>query len=356
VPFPGWTLPGVLAAGAVQNLIKSQRILPGRRFLVAGNGPLLLVAAHSIVRAGGTVVEIAESASLARAWRHIPSLLSAPGLLRRGIGYRAALFRAGVPLRAGHTVVEARGRDEVSEAVVAPIDAAGHLDRSRARTVAVDTVVTGFGLVPAVELTRLLGCRHRWDTARGGWIPQRSADFQTTVPGVFVVGDCAGIGGAEVALAEGRLAGLLAGLRLGRGDARHLAGRLESARRRLARLHRARDAIAALWAPPATYLQLLTPATIVCRCEEVVASDVARALGESSRSLDSLKAATRATMGRCQGRNCVGTVASILAQALGPGPEALEPPRARPPARPIPLDALLHEPLSPARAPEMPLA
>jgi NADPH-dependent 2,4-dienoyl-CoA reductase/sulfur reductase-like enzyme len=175
VPFPGWTLPGVLTAGGVQNLIKSQRVLPGRRFLVAGNGPLLLVAAHSIVRAGGTVVEVAEGAVLARAWRHAPGLLAAPDVLRRGLGYRAALARAGVPVRSGQTIVAARGPGEVAEAVVAPIDPAGRVDRSRARAIAVDTVVAGFGLVPAVELTGLLGCRHRWDARRGGWFPSAPA-------------------------------------------------------------------------------------------------------------------------------------------------------------------------------------
>lgn len=355
VPFPGWTLPGVLTAGGVQNLIKSQRILPGRRFLVAGNGPLLLVAAHSIVRAGGTVVEVVESAPRAGAWRHLPRLLLAPDVLLRGLGYRGALLRARVPLRRGATVVEARGQDAVTGAVVAPIDVTGRVERSRARVVSVDTVVAGFGLTPSVELTRLLGCRHRWNARRGGWIPERSTDLETTVRGVFAVGDGAGIGGAEVALAEGRLAGLLVALRLGRADERRAAAELRALRARLARLHRVRDAIAALWAPPATFLDLLTPDTVVCRCEDVTASDVARVAGEGAGSLDALKAMTRVTMGRCQGRNCLATVTAMLARARGSRPEALEPPRVRPPARPIPLDALLHEPLPPARAPEMPL-
>jgi thioredoxin reductase len=355
VPFPGWTLPGVLTAGGVQNLIKSQRILPGRRFLVAGNGPLLLVAAHSILRTGGTVVEVVESAAPSRPWRHLPRLLAAPGVLRRGLGYRAVLLRAGVPLRAGETIVEARGRDAVTEAVVAPIDAAGRIDRARARVVTVDTVVAGFGLTPSIELTRLLGCRHRWDARRGGFVPERSEDLETTVRDVFAVGDGAGIGGAEVALAEGRLAGRLVASRFGLGDDRQVAPRLRSLRARVARLHGVRDAIAQMWAPPATFLDLLTPETVVCRCEDVAASEVAGALDEGVESLDVLKAVTRATMGRCQGRNCLGTVTAMLARARGSRPEALEPPRARPPARAIPLEALLQEPLPPPRVPEMPL-
>ena len=354
VPFPGWTLPGVLTAGGVQNLIKGQRILPGRRFLVAGNGPLLLVVAHSILAAGGTVVQVVESASFARAWHRLPALLVAPDLLRRGLAYRLALRRADVPLRDGHTIVEVRGGNEVTEALVAPIDPDGRVDRAQLTRVAVDTVVAGFGLTPSVELPRLLGVRHRWDVARGGLVPERSADFET-VPGVFVVGDGAGIGGAEVALAEGRLVGLLAVARLGRGEGPRVAEEIRSLRARLARLHRVRDAIAALWAPPRTFAALLTPDTVVCRCEDVTAGEVARLADESDGGVDVVKATSRVTMGRCQGRNCLVTVAEIVARARGVPPADLELPRARPPARPIPLGDLLHEPLPPARSPEMTL-
>ena len=350
VPFPGWTLPGVLTAGGLQNLVKGQRLLPGRRFLVAGNGPLLLVAAHSILRAGGTVVSVADAAAMTGARRHAARLLAAPSLLRRGLGYRTALLRARVSLRTSTTIVEARGADEVTSAVLAPIDPAGRVDRSRAESVEVDTVVAGFGLVPAVELPRLLGCRLHWNALRGGWIPERSADLETTVRNVLAVGDGAGIGGAEVALAEGRLAGLLAAVRAGRSVPDR-----EIARQRatLARLHAVRDAIATLWTPPRSFAGLLTPDTIACRCEEVTVADLTRAIGEGFDSPDPLKAVTRATMGRCQGRNCLATITEMLAHAHQVPVADVEPPRARPPARPIAAADLLHEPLPPPRPPEM---
>jgi thioredoxin reductase len=350
VPFPGWTLPGVMTAGGVQNLVKSQRLLPGQRFLVVGNGPLLLVVADSIVRAGGTVVELAEAAVGIRAWRSAAGLLAAPRLLRRGLAYRAALRRAGVRMRAGHTIVEAHGDDDgVTEALVAPIDRLGRIDRARTRTLAVDTIVAGFGLTPSVELTRLLGCRHRWDARRGGLVPERSAELETSLPGVFAVGDGAGIGGSEVALVEGRLAALYLASRLHGGDADRDERRL---RARLARLHRVRDAITALWAPPRSFLELLTVGTTVCRCEELTVRDLGVALDDG---IEPLKARTRVTMGRCQGRNCVATICALVARARGVPLAEAEPPRARPPARPIPLGDLLHEPLPPARPPEMSL-
>jgi D-hydroxyproline dehydrogenase subunit alpha len=355
VPFPGWTLPGVMTAGGVQNLIKSQRLLPGRRFLVAGNGPLLLVVADSILRAGGTVVEVVESARLTGAWRQLPRLARAPDLLRRGLAYRARLFGKRVPLRSGATIVEARGAGEVSEAIVAPIDAVGRVDRSRARSIAVDTIVVGFGLVPSVELPRLIGCRTRWEEHRGGFIPERSADLETTVPGVFAVGDGAGISGAEIALAEGQLAGLLAARRTGRVSERDIASVVALLRSRLARLYQAREAIDALWTPPASFLDLLTPETIVCRCEEVTVGELTTAIDPGDPRVDPVKATTRVTMGRCQGRNCLATVAALVARARGVPPAEVELPRARPPARPIVLGDVLHEPLSSPRSPDLAL-
>jgi NADPH-dependent 2,4-dienoyl-CoA reductase/sulfur reductase-like enzyme len=345
VPFPGWTLPGVLSAGGLQNLVKGQRILPGRRFLVAGNGPLLLVAAQSILDAGGTVVEVLEAAPAASGWYRLPALAMAPDLLRRGLAYRLALRRAGVPLRSGHTIVEARGADEVTEALVAPIDARGAVDGTRLRRVSVDTVVAGFGLVPSVELARLLGARHRWDSSRGGLAPERSEHFETSVPSVFAVGDGAGIGGSEVALAEGELVGLLAAARLGRGEGPRTARATRRLRTRLGRLYRVRDTITSLWTPPATFSELITADTVVCRCEDVTAGEVTRLAEENDGSLDALKATSRVTMGRCQGRNCLASVAEIVARARGVPVRDLALPRARPPARPIRLGDLLHEPL-----------
>jgi NADPH-dependent 2,4-dienoyl-CoA reductase/sulfur reductase-like enzyme len=355
VPFPGWTLPGVITAGGAQNLVKSQGVLPGRRVVVSGTGPLLLVVADSLRRAGAGVVEVLEAAEQRHPWRWLPRLAAAPALLRRGLAYRVGLLRAGIPIRTGHTVCEARGDDEVREVVVAPLCARGHLDRSRARTLRADALAVGYGLTPAVELTRLLGCEHTWDGARGGWIPRRSADLESSVPGVFVAGDGAGIAGVETALVEGRLAGLLAAERLGRCRPPAARASADALRARLARLARFREGIERLHAPPPDFLTLLTADTVVCRCEEVTAGEMFGALERGHASADALKAATRAGMGRCQGRNCLRTVAEILARVRGSAAGDIAMPRSRPPARPVRLGDLVGEALPPARPPDMSL-
>jgi D-hydroxyproline dehydrogenase subunit alpha len=355
VPFPGWTLPGVITAGGAQNLLKSQGVLPGLRAVVAGTGPLLLVVADSLRRAGATVVEVLEAAPLARAWMSLPRLAMQPALLRRGLAYRIGLAQAGIPVRSGQTVIEARGREEVSEAVVAPIDRDGHVDRTRTRLIQVDTIVVGFGLTPATELTCLLGCEHEWHPIRGGWIPWRSENLETSVPGVFAVGDGAGIGGVETALVDGRLSGLLAAQRLGRcpSEEAGIVGR--GLRARLSRLARFRAGIEQLYAPPADFLSLLTPETIVCRCEEVIAGQLLEGLGRGLMSINALKAVTRITMGRCQGRNCLRTLSDLVARERGCGPADLAYPQARPPARPVRLGDLVSEDIPPAAPPEMSL-
>jgi thioredoxin reductase/bacterioferritin-associated ferredoxin len=355
VPFPGWTLPGVITAGGAQNVLKSQGVLPGLRAVLAGTGPLLLVVADSLRRAGATVVEVLEASRLRRAWMALPRLAAQPALLRRGLAYRAGLARAGIPLRWGQTVIEARGGDEVGEALVAPIDRTGRVDRARARAIQVDTIVVGFGLTPATELTRLFGCAHEWRPARGGWIPWRSADLETSVPGVFAVGDGAGIAGSETAILEGRLSGLLAAARLGRCPAAEATTAGRRLRARLSRLTRFRMGIETLYSPLPDFLSLLTPETIVCRCEEVTAGQLLEGLARGFTSINALKGATRIGMGVCQGRNCLRTLADLVARERQSLPADLVYPQARPPARPVRLGDLVREDIPPAAPPGMSL-
>jgi NADPH-dependent 2,4-dienoyl-CoA reductase/sulfur reductase-like enzyme len=355
VPFPGWTLPGVVTAGGLQNLIKGQRVIPGRRAVVAGNGPLVLLVAANLARAGAELIEVAEVAPiLSRVWREALSLLAAPKIVRQAIDYRSAIRRSGAPLRTGWTVIEARGEDELAEVVIAPIDGRGRIDRRRSRGVKADLLVTGFGLTPSIELLRAMACRLEWNALRGGWLPVRSAEFETSRQGVFAIGDGAGIGGVEIALREGRLMGLIAAERLGRLPAAAAAGKKRPLQGELARLGRFRAALERLYAPPADYLDLLTPETIVCRCEDVTAGDLRERQGQGFASAAALKSTTRMTMGRCQGRNCLRTLTTLIAQATDQPIESVALPRGRTPVRPVLLGDLIQEALPPIKIPADP--
>jgi hypothetical protein len=189
----------------------------------------------------------------------------------------------------------------------------------------------------------------------------RSPALETSAPGVFAAGDGTGVGGVELAQIEGRLAGLGAALRLGRATPGRAEGRRRSLAARLSRLDRFRVGLERVFAPPASYLDLLTEDTVVCRCEEVTCGELTVRLGEyvagsaaAATGMVALKAATRTGMGRCQGRNCLPTLAAIVARAQGVAVERLVWPRVRPPARPIPLGDLLHEVIPPAVLPDDP--
>jgi thioredoxin reductase len=357
VPFPGWTLPGVVTAGGLQNLIKGQRVIPGRRAVVAGNGPLVILVGANLVRAGARLLATAEAAPVARrAMRDAIGLAAAPGIVRQAADYASTVFRSGAQRLSGWTVIEARGAGECEEVVLAPIDAAGQIDRAAARNFAADLLVTGFGLVPSIEILRICAVDLGWSRLRGGWLPRRSEDFETTRPGIFAVGDGSAIGGVEIALVEGRLMGLIAAQRLGLigpDERRRLAAGDVA---RLKRLSRFRAALERIYEPPRNFLHLITPETMVCRCEEVTSARLQERRDAGLVGINALKSATRAGMGRCQGRNCLSTLIDLESEATGAPRELVPLSGARPPARPVLLQDLLATPMPPLEPPDPALA
>ena len=341
VAFPGWTLPGVVTAGGTTALIKSQRILPGRRVLLAGTGPLLLAAAVGLVRGGAEVVGIAEAGTRTALAR----LLRRPGVLGKALGVMATLQRAGVPTWARHGIVRAEGREGVERAVIAALDDAWRPVAGTERTLEVDTVCIGYGLVPSTELAQLAGCALTYRAGQGGWVPVADPDrlMATSAPGVFVAGDGAGVAGSETALEQGRLAGLGAALHVGRLGAKAAGARARAPRRRLDALVSFRRSLEAILEPRPGLCERVTDDTVVCRCEEVTGAEIREAIADGALSLTEVRAATRSGMGLCQGRWCSPTVAALVARWAGVTPEAAGRLTARPPVRPIAVRALTDE-------------
>jgi NADPH-dependent 2,4-dienoyl-CoA reductase/sulfur reductase-like enzyme len=343
VPFPGWTLPGVVTAGGAQNLMKAYRVLPGRRVLVAGSGPLLLVVAHHLLQGGAQVAAVCEAASLRALWRRAPRLLPHLDFVQQGYRYRRALQQAGVPLLTGHVIRRAVGAAEVVGAVLVPCDDDWRPLPGPERHLDVDTVVVGYGFVSSVELSRLAGCEHRYDAGLGCWVPVRGRDLETTVPGVFAVGDGAGSAGAAVALAEGHLAGLAVARALGRLVGRELSRETARARGRLLHLAGFRRVMDDLYRFGPGIHALADPDTTLCRCEEVTVAEALEAVHEGATEVNEVKAWTRVGMGRCQGRMCGPALAHLIAAGVGRGVAAAGAFTPRPPAKPVALAALAHE-------------
>lgn len=341
LPFPGWTLPGVMTAGGAQSLVKTMHVRPGQRALVAGTGPLLLVAANQLHEAGVEVVAVLEAGRLAWSPRVLPKVWGEWQLLHDAWTYWRGLRRARIPVQFNHTVFEAHGRDEVDAVSYGPIDPVTWRPlHKRAHRVEVDLLVVGFGLVPNTALTDLAGCRHEYMHEVGGWIPVRNPHMETTAPGVFAVGDGAGVAGALVAIEEGRIAGVTAAERAGVLSAAEADRRRFPALRRLRSLARVRSLLDEFSRMRPGLSELATPPTLACRCEEVMLSEVDDALRQGARDLQAVKLLTRLGMGPCQGRNCGPSMAMHLANRLGRTPADTGRIHARPPIKPVTLGTM----------------
>jgi thioredoxin reductase len=333
LPFPGWDLPGVLTAGGMQALLKGQRMRPGRRIALSGTGPFLLPVATALAESGAEVAGVFEAAH-PRAWlRHLSVVPGQPGRLREGFDYLRTLRRYRVPVRFGSAVVAAHGEDSVVGASVARLR--GDWSIAGTERIDVDAIGVGYGFVPVLDLVIALGAAA---TPAGTTVDSWQ---RTTAPGVFAAGEATGIGGAALAAAEGRLAGLAASVHLGwltGTAAERLGGAAWRARRRYARFA---GALRAVYPVRDGWRSWLRPETLVCRCEEVPLSTVEGAVDELGLTdLRSLKLVTRVGMGMCQGRVCGPAVAELLRAGTGRAPADPLAMAARPLAVPVPLDLL----------------
>lgn len=325
LPFRGWTLPGVVTAGGAQAMLKGGLVLPGRAAVVAGTGPLLMPVAAGLAAAGAKVAALVESADPRAFVRQAATLAAHPAKLVEGARYAAELVRRRVKVHIHHTVVAAHGTDRVEAVTIAALDSDGRVRPDSERRIACDTLAVGHGMLPHTDLAEALGCRLDG--------PNVAADDEqrTDVPGVWAAGETTGIGGAVLALAEGRIAGLsiAARLRSRTPDPRAWA----AAARTRTGLRAFFAAIDTAYAPPAHWTEQVTGDTVVCRCEEVTAATIREAVDELGAGDErTVKLLTRAGMGWCQGRMCGPGVAGLTGCALRPS--------RRPFALPVPLGAL----------------
>ena len=320
VPFPGWTLPGVMTTGAAQTLLRSYLVAAGARVLVAGNGPLNFQVAAELAAAGVKVVALAEAAPLLRPANalHLARMAAAaPRSSTEGLSYLRALVQARVPVLPRSAVVEVEGAGRAEVATVARLGPGGRPVRRRLRRFEVDAVCLGLGFVPSSELARALGCQHRLDERTGALVVVRDRYGRTSVDGVWVVGDGGGIGGAQVAQAMGTLAGTDAARSVGRATDGDLVERRHQAETLLDRSLRFQRSLWQLYACSPLVDQLATPDTVICRCEEVTWAELESAAEPWLAAAGSLKRATRAGMGKCQGRYCSAVLMALAARQSG---------------------------------------
>ncbi len=335
LPVPGWQLPGVMAAGGVQAFVKQNGMLPGRRFVIAGTGPFLLPVAQNIVQSGGTVAAVCESADLSGWIPRAHRAAGVPSKALEGVGYVGAFLKHRIPYRTRTVVAEILGDRRVEAVRTVRVHRDGSTVPGSERTIdGVDAVGLGWGFTPQLELPVQLGAPTRQDV--DGSLVCVVDDAQRALPGLFLAGELTGVGGAALAVLEGRIAGRAAGA--------EVAGRTAAAtpaeRRSVARQRAFANAMHRAHPVPAGWQERLRADTIVCRCEEVRADDILVAREAlAAEDLRTEKGMTRAGMGWCQGRVC-GFAVSCLAGGSSPAADSLAQSAKRPLAQPIPLGVL----------------
>lgn len=313
LPLPGWDLPGVMAAGGIQAFIKANGALPGKRFVVAGTGPFLLSVGANIAEAGGKVVAVCESVSLANWLPHLGAVSGVPGKALEGVEYASIFAKHRIRYRTRTVVTEVLGVSCANAVRIAKVDAQGAVIVGSEQLLEdIDVVGFGWGFTPQVELAVSLGAETRIDDD-GSLVCVVDGQQAANVPGLYLAGENTGVGGATLAVAEGLIAGAAAAI-----------GEIPSAgnTRQIRRHRRFAKAIHVAHSVPEKWDELLTDETIICRCEEVDHGSVVEAR-DTLGAIDArtMKSFTRTGMGWCQGKVC-GFAVSCLSFKDHPGSQA----------------------------------
>jgi thioredoxin reductase len=333
-PIPGWTLPGVMTIGGAQTLLKASGLVAQGEVVLAGSGPLLWLFAAQTLRAGGRITRILDTTPRDAWWRAasaLPEFLASP-LFRKGLALIREVRRAVLVVR---NVIElqAEGQDAVQR--VSWRCASGERGQCD-----VEHLLLHQGVTPHTNLAMSAGIEHQWDSDQLCWLPILDEFGRSSVPGISIAGDGAGIGGGWLAQARGRMAAIGA-IRDLVGAASNVAS--DSSEREVRRTmahHQAGRRFLDRYFQPAEAFRIPRGGTLACRCEEVSAEQVRAAVKLGCEGPNQMKAFLRCGMGPCQGRMCGLTVTELIAQELRVSPREVGAFRIRPPVKPITLSAL----------------
>ena len=343
LPVPGWTLPGVYTLGGAQVALKFQGCAIGQRVVFMGTGPLLYLVAYQYAKAGAKVAAVLDTARLGDQIAATPAMLRQPTVFAKGVYYVGWLRAHGVPLHSG-----VRPLRVIGDAEARRVTGLAWHDGREERTLDCDAVGFGYALRSETQLADLLGCRFEFAPLQRAHLPVRDAAGRSSVQGVYLAGDGAGIMGADAAEWAGERAALA--LLADRGVAVD-AARAEALERKLEGLAGFRRGLERAFPLPRDWAANAPDDLVVCRCENITAGTLRQTVSvNGADEMNRLKALSRVGMGRCQGRMCGVAAAEILAQATGQPLQQVGRLRGQAPIKPIPIHLAVRAPIEGAGA------
>jgi NADPH-dependent 2,4-dienoyl-CoA reductase/sulfur reductase-like enzyme len=302
LPFAGWELPGSMTPGAAQALLKGHGVIAGKKILVSGTGPFLLPVAVGLAEAGADVLGIIEAHSPLRWLRSPIALILNPQKALELLYYLRKIKKYSLHLSFGSAVIGFNGSKAILSKVKSNLESKGKVTE-----IECDVVAAGWGFNPDVTLGGILGCNQKVDRD-GSVIFSVDSEQRSSQQNIWIAGEATGIGGADLALAEGEIA------------ARSALNKSIPFSLKFKRLRLQLFATALQRSYPVGngWQDWIKPETKICRCEEVSHSEICQSVTElSAQDSRTSKLFTRAGMGLCQGRICSRNVSEIIAGENG---------------------------------------
>jgi len=334
VPFPGWTLPGVMSAGGANNLIKNGGLVPNGRVALAGSGPLLLLEAVHLIDMGVDIKAILETTPAIpniSSLIHLPQALGRMDLLKKGISMLQKIKKAGIPHYKGIRKLSVKGNDRVESVHALKGDDSINVDA--------DMLFVHFGVVPNTSIYRQIGCEHEWNDIQRYWYPQSDKWGRTSLSNVFAAGDGQFVHGAVPAALKGELTALAIAADIKMIDKDERDKQAKSIENQLQNELKPRSFIDALYAPILNLLDV-PKETLICRCECITMGQILDAIDEGCVEPNEVKALLRPGMGPCQGKMCGSIISEIISMKTGKKIKEVGSLNIRPPLKNIPLSEI----------------
>ncbi|WP_028583249.1 FAD/NAD(P)-dependent oxidoreductase [Desulfogranum mediterraneum] len=344
VPFPGWTLPGVMGAGGADILLRSGGTLdkdPAAPVVLAGNGPLLLLLAGHLLQAGVKIVAWLDTGCWSQRLRALPLMPAAaldPAYLNKGVKMALQVLKGKIPLIRGVSDIRALGEGQLEQV--------SYRKRGKRYLLGAATLLRHEGIIPRTHILNSLRIEHHWDRVQRYWYPLLDQDGATSIAGLFLAGDAGYVHGGDASQLKGSMSGVAAARYLGVISKEEAADRSAAPRKQLQTMRISRGYLRHLFAPHPQLFKV-PDETMVCRCECVTAGEIRKAVAEGCTEVNEVKLFSRCGMGPCQGRMCGPALAEITAAACSTGVESVGSLRIRQPFRPVSLENYcdLHHPL-----------